>query len=313
MVETYSKSVVSILDRRKQLKQQRRSQFLQSFWRTFAIFGGVLFMGWFFSRPDWKIRQAGQVQIIGNSQLSTRTLETFLPLSFPTSLLRIQPNAIRAALEHHTHVEKVWINRALFPPHITVKVQERSPVALAFCSGCVFVADLNAQPVPLGPTNLWLLDTQGIPLPYESYPKLQQSGTIPSLTVSGYFNPLTPEKGKQIQGKLPKGLTNIVEVRPETQVHWKSIFEMVSRSPVKISGLDLGNPEDLTLKTEFGLIRLGPYSPKFAEQLQALDQMRALPQRLNLQKIKSIDLTEPKHPVVELNQPIQAPKPQNTL
>jgi cell division protein FtsQ len=313
MAETYSESVVSILDRRKQLKQQRRSQFLQAFWRTFAIFGGVLFMGWFFSRPEWKIRQASQVQIIGNSQLSTRTLETFLPLSFPTSLLRIQPNAIRGALEHHTHIEKVWINRALFPPHITVKVQERPPVALAFCPGCIFVANLDRQPVPLGPTNLWLLDTQGIPLPYESYPKLQQSGTMPSLTVSGYFNPIAPENDKQIRAKLPKGLSNLVEVRPETQSHWKTLFETVRKSPVKISAIDLENPENLTIKTEFGVIRLGPYGPKFAEQLQALDQMRALPQRLNLQKIKSIDLADPKHPVIELNQPIQSPKPQSKL
>ena len=311
MEETYSESVVSILDRRKQLKRQRRSQFLQAFWRTFAILGSLFFMGWFFSRPEWKIRQASQVQIIGNTQLSTQTLETFLPLSFPSSLLRIQPNAIRAALERHTHVEKVWINRALFPPHITVKVQERSPVALAFCPGCVLVADLDARPVPLGPTNLWLLDTQGIPLPYESYPKLQQSGAMPSLTVSGYFNPLAPEKAKLIQAKLPKGLSNIVEVSPETQAHWKSMFEVVRRSPVKISGLDLENSENLTLKTEFGLVHLGPYSPRFAEQLQALDQMRALPQRLNLQKVKSIDLADPKHPVIELNQAVQAPKPQN--
>lgn len=313
MADTYSDtSVVSILDRRRQLKQQRRSQFLQSFWRTFAILSGVLCMGWLFSRPEWKIRQASQVQILGDDQLSEQTIETFLPLSFPTSLLRVQPNTIRFALEQHTHVEKVWVNRQLFPPHIVVKVQERPPVALAPCTDCTYVTDLSSQPIALGPSNLWLLDSQGIPLPYESYPKLQQSNKVPNLTVIGYFRPLAPSRIKQIQSKLPKGQLNFVDVDSDEQNYWQAMYKTIAASPIKISEVNWQDPKDVTLKTEFGTVRIGSFSPRFSEQLQALDQMRSLPERLNLKKIKSIDLLDPKHPVLELNQPTQGSKPQLT-
>jgi cell division protein FtsQ len=266
-------------------------------------------MGWLFSKPEWKIRQASQVQILGNDRISTQTIETFLPLSFPTSLLRVQPTAIRTALEQHAHIDKVWVNRQLFPPHVVIKVRERSPVALATCPGCVFVADLNSQPVTLGPSNLWLLDERGIPLPYESYPKLQQSNKVPSLTVAGYFRPIAPQKVKQLQAKLPKGQSNFVEVKTEDQSHWSAMYEMMHSSPVKISELNWQDPQNLTLKTEYGMIHLGAFGPNFSKQLQALDRMRSLPERLNLKKIKSIDLVDPKHPVVELNQPTQVPKP----
>lgn len=314
MADTYSDTnVVSILDRRKQLKQQRRSQFLQSFWRTFAILSGAISLGWLFSRPEWKIQQANQVQIVGNRQISAQTLETFLPLSFPTSLLRINPTALRTALEQHTHVDRVWVTRQLFPPRVVIKVKERPPVALTPCPGCVFVAQeasqKNAQPITLGPADLWLLDSQGIPLPYTSYPSRQQGSKMPKLSVASYLKPLSAETVKQLQAKLPKGQSNFVEIDPAIQAHWKSLYSIVSQSPVKIQEVSWQNPENLQLKTEFGLVRLGPYSPKFAEQLQALDQMRSLPQRLNLQKIRSIDLLEPKKPVIELNQPIQQPTP----
>jgi cell division protein FtsQ len=313
MADTYSDTnVVSILDRRKQLKQQRRSQFLQSFWRTFAIASGVLVMGWLFSRPEWKIRQANQVQIMGNEQISTQALETFLPLSFPTSLLRIKPNAIRVALEQNTHVDKVWVNRQLFPPHIIIKVHERPPVALTPCPNCVLVAEENLQPIALGPADFWLLDTQGIPLPSGSYPKLQESNKVPKLSITGYLKPLSPQKLKQFRTKLPSNLTNFVAVDLETQTQWKSMYEILRSSPVQVQELNWENPKNLQLKTEFGMIQLGAFGPKFSEQLQALDQMRSLPQRLNLDKIKSIDLVDPKHPVIKLNQPPQTPKPQIT-
>jgi cell division protein FtsQ len=81
-------------------------------------------------------------------------------------------------------------------------------------------------------------------------------------------------------------------------------------SPVQVQELNWENPKNLQLKTEFGMIQLGAFGPKFSEQLQSLDQMRSLPQRLNLEKIKSIDLVDPKRPVIELNQPPKALKPQ---
>jgi cell division protein FtsQ len=172
------------------------------------------------------------------------------------------------------------------------------------------VVEGSSQLITLGPADLWLLDAQGIPLPYGSYPALQESSKVPKLSIAGYLQPLSPQKIKQLRAKLPKNLSNFVEVDQETQTQWKAMYEILRSSPVKVQELNWEDPKNLQLKTEFGMIRLGPFSLKFSEQLQALDRMRALPQRLNLEKIKSIDLVDPKRPVIELNQTAQTPKPQ---
>jgi cell division protein FtsQ len=312
MTDTFSDTrVVSILDRRKQLKHQRRSQFLISGWRTCAILSFAMGLGWLFSKPEWQLRKTDQVQILGNNQMSAQTLQAFLPLSFPTSLLRVKPGDIKSSLEKHTHADQVSVKRQLFPPHVAIQLQERSPVALTTCQQCVLVANwVEGQPITLGPANLWLLDPQGIPLPYESYPKLRQLSKIPSLTAAHYLKPLDAKMVKKLSLKnLPTNIT-LVALDTNVQKQWQNAFKAIHRSPLKIQELDWQNPNDLQLKTELGTVRLGPLSSKISDQLKALDKMRALPQTVDLRKIKSIDLENPENPVVELNQSTPSPKPQ---
>jgi cell division protein FtsQ len=313
-MDTYSDTrVVSILDRRKQLKNQRRSQFLQSTWRTCAILSCAIGLGWLFSKPEWQLRNTNQVQILGNSQISSQTIEAFLPLSFPTSLLRVKPGDIKASLKKHTHLDQVFIKRQLFPPHVDIQVQERLPIAVTTCRRCVLVANwVEGQPITLGPTDLWLLDAQGIPLPYESYPKLRQVSKIPELVATGYLKPLTAENAKTIKIKdLPAQVT-LVSVDSTLQKQWQQALKTVNSSPVKIHELNWSDPNNLQFKTDLGLIELGPFSDKIPAQIRALDQMRSLPQSTDFKKIKSIDLQDPKQPVVELNASTPSSKPQKS-
>jgi cell division protein FtsQ len=309
MADTYSDTrVVSILDRRKQLKRQSRTRFWRKAWRTGVILSGVIALGCLFVKPEWQIRKTSQVQILGNQQLSAQTLETLLPLSLPVSLLRINPQAIRTALERNVHVEQVFVTRQLFPPRVMIQLQERNPVALATCRRCILVASLAGAPaVTLGPADLWLLDRQGIPLPYDSYPKLQQANKVPELLVVNYFKPLTSAQVKRLNLKNIPAQTTLISLNDQRQQDWQTLWPPLQASPVKIRELDWQDA-NIKLKTDLGLVHLGPLSNKLTAQLKALDQMRGLPRSQDIKQIKSINLENPERPAIEINRSVQLPK-----
>lgn len=310
---TYSDTrVVSMIDRRKQLKRQRRSQFLKKTWRTTAILSLTLGLGWLFNKPGWQIKKASQVEISGNSQLSTQTLETFLPLAFPTSLLRVRPADIKTMLEQNTHADEVLVYRQLFPPRIIVRIQERPPVALTTCPNCLLVSQrsASAQPITIGPADQWLIDDRGIALPSASYPKLGQTLKAPDLVLSGYLKPLDAQRAKAISLKNVAGqpTPTLVALDSGTQNEWQALYSPLRSSPVKIQQVDWQKNNNLNLKTELGMVQFGLFSARFSEQLKALDRMRALPQTVDAKNIKFINLENPKNPVVELNKVPPPPK-----
>jgi cell division protein FtsQ len=306
MADTYSDTrVVSMLDRRRQLKRQRQILFWKKTWRTAAILAFSAGLGWLFNKPGWQIKKASQVEISGNRQLSTQTLETFLPLTFPTSLLRVRPADIKTMLEQNTHADHVWVYRQLFPPRVIVRIQERPPVALTPCPNCLLVAQASgaAPPITIGPADQWLIDDQGIALPSTSYPNLGQTSKAPSLVLSGYLKPLEPQRAKTISLKNFAGrpTPTLVSLDANAQKEWQALYLPLRRSPVKIQQVDWQKNSRLALQTDLGLVQVGPYSKRFAEQLKALDQMRALPQTVDAKKIKLINLENPNNPIVELN------------
>jgi cell division protein FtsQ len=304
--------VVSMLDRRRELKRQRQTQILKASWRTTASLGFALTLGWLFNKSGWQITKASQVSITGNNQISTQTLETFLPLTFPTSLLRAKPGEIKSMLEQNTHADQVSVNRQLFPPRILVRLQERAPVALTTCPNCLLVThnpDAPKQTITIGPSDLWLIDDRGIPLPYESYPKLGRTSKAPDLITTGYLKPLDAKEAKAVSTKNIAGRPTLVAIDPTFQNAWKSVYGPIHRNPVKVQQIDWQKPGHLNLKTELGTVQLGPIGSNISEQLLALDRMRSLPQTVDAKNIKFINLENPKNPIIELNTVPVAPKP----
>jgi cell division protein FtsQ len=304
MADTYSDTrVVSMIDRRRELKRQRQTQFWKATWRTVAALGFTLGLGWLFNKPEWQITNANQVSILGNTQISTQTLETFLPLAFPTSLLRVKPGEIKTMLEQNTHADQVVVNRQLFPSRIVVRIQERPPVALTTCPNCLLVTQnpASAQPITIGPSDLWLIDDRGIVLPYESYPKLGRTNKAPELAVTGYLKPLDAKQAKAVSLKNISAKPTLVSLDSKLQNDWKLVYVPIRSSPVKIQQIDWQKPNNLNLKTELGVVQMGPIHTKISEQLLALDRMRSLPQTVDTKSIKFINLENPKSPIVELN------------
>ncbi|NES97761.1 MAG: FtsQ-type POTRA domain-containing protein [Desertifilum sp. SIO1I2] len=251
--------------RRQHLRKSRRIKIVQTIWRSAVVSGIAGGVVWVTTLPGWVIRQSEQVAIAGNQFLSTQAIRSLLPIDYPQSLFRLEPYNIANTLEAKGPIAAARVNRQLFPPRLTVQVTERHPVAVA-------IAPTGHQPSQNA--SVGLLDEQGVWMPQESYTALNQSFPLPTLKIVG---------------------------KPDTyRLHWREVYPIVHRSPIGISTIDWQDPNNLKLDTELGVVHLGPYSPKFEQQIKTLDQMRQLSERVNPAQIAYIDLKNPAAPMLQL-------------
>lgn len=280
--------------RRKELRRSRKVKFFQRCWQTIAVSclaGGLI---WVSTRPGWVIYEPEQVEIEGNQFLSAQTVRSLLPLKYPQSLMRLQPQAIAEKLESAAPIAKATVTRHLLPAGLTVRVKERYPVALSQLTTpgepvpnpkAVKPAADAIAPKPETASNLGVLDKNGWWTPLKSYTSLDRTLPLPTLKVIG-----NPDLYRN---------------------DWPSLYQELSRSPVKVSEIDWQDPANLILKTELGTVHLGPYSSKFAAQLGALDKMRQLPKHPRYSQIDYIDLKNPQSPAIKV-QSAKVPAPTKT-
>jgi cell division protein FtsQ len=274
-------SQTELTQRRQKLRRQRRVRFFQASWRSLAVAGLAGGAVWAATLPAWVIRKPEQVTIKGNQFISAQTIRTLLPIAYPQSLLKIQPQAIVDALKLKAPISEATVDRQLFPPGLTVRIHERNPVAIAqpSLSGVSVSATksspLSANAVQTNLTQPGLLDENGIWTPLETYTSLNQSFKLPTLKVTGRLSHYRP--------------------------YWATLYQMLSRSPVKVSEINWDDPNNLILKTELGFVHFGAYGSSFANQLKALDQMRRLPSHVNPSQVSYIDLRNPDSPFIQMN------------
>jgi cell division protein FtsQ len=287
MTSIASVSQEKLTDRRKQLRRARRIKSFQAIWRSLFVGGMASSLVWAITLPDWVIRQPEQVVIEGNHFLSSKAIRSLLPLSYPQSILRVQPQAIAKSLESQAPIAEATVSRQLVPPGLTIQVKERKPVAIAVGTaplGAIAQAAAsqnaktsNATPPP------GLLDEQGVLMPSSSYTKMEQNLELPTLKVIGS--------------------------RDQYRSYWSEVYQAVSHSPVKVFEIDWQNPANLILKTELGNVHFGPYSSRFTEQLGVLDRMRELPSHISPSKIAYIDLKNPDFPAIQMIKGNETPQP----
>ncbi|MEE3719509.1 FtsQ-type POTRA domain-containing protein [Tumidithrix elongata RA019] len=136
-------------ERRKSLRKDRRIKLIQRLWQlTFitGVTGGLL---WLATLPEWQLRNANQIDIEGNHLLSKETIKRQLQISYPQSIFQVQPETIAAQLENSAPVQNVVVTRTVFPSRLTIKVQERSPVAIATRNGKTGFLDEGGKWMPL--------------------------------------------------------------------------------------------------------------------------------------------------------------------
>ena len=270
MTSIASVSQEQLTTRRKKLRRARRIKSVQALWRSLFVGGMASGLVWTLTLPDWVIRQPEQVVIEGNHFLSAKSIRSLLPLSYPSSLLRVQPQAIAKSLESQAPIAQATVTRQLIPPGLTIQVKERQPVAIAQGTVPSKVQSRGST------TQTGLLDAQGVWIPESSYTALEKNLELPTLKVIG----------------------------SPTQYHpyWSELYQAVSHSPVKVFEIDWRNPANLILKTELGNVHLGPYSTRLSEQLAVLDRMRELPSHIQPGKIAYINLQNPDLPAIQMIQ-----------
>lgn len=269
MASIASVSQAQLTNRRKQLRRARRIRSVQSLWRSLFVGGLVGTLGWGITSSDLVIRQPEQIAIEGNHFLSAQAIRSLLPLSYPQSLLQVQPQALAQELESQGPIAEATVSRQLLPPGLTIQVKERKPVAIAIGAAAPQNSKTARSTSPEG-----LLDEQGVWMPASSYQPVEHDFELPTLKVIGSSDRYRP--------------------------YWSDLYQAVSHSPVKVFEIDWQNPANLILKTELGKVHLGPYSSRVAEQLAILDRMRELPAHVNPSQIAYIDLTNPEFPAIQM-------------
>lgn len=258
--------------RRHSKQHHSKGELFLAIGRTLVILGFSGGLAWEMTRPIWLLRQPSQVVISGNHLLSASAIRSLLPLSYPQSLLKIQPASLAHVLVTQPAIANANVTRQLFPVSITVQVSERVPVAIALRQG-----SLSSNSVPTRSTGL--LDETGVWIPLKSYMALSNTPQLPSLKVIG--------------------------VPDQYRSYWSQLYQAVIHSPTKIFEIDCQDPANLKLKTELGIVYLGPYSSQLAEQFNVLARMRQLPAHVNLSQIAYINLKNPRLPLVQMQQTAQ--------
>lgn len=274
MTSISSVSQTELAQRRQQLRHERRMRSLQTSWRTVAVSGIAGGLAWVITLPGWVIRQPDQVAIAGNRFLSKPAIQSLLPLTYPQSLLEIEPQALAQQLQTKTPIAEATVTRQLFPPRLIVQVKERYPVATAIPAAEPINPGESISKTTTKPAQDGFLDSEGVWIPIESYTAFDQSFKLPALKVLG--------------------------LTEQNRVHWSELYQELSHSPVKVLQIDWRDPNNLILKTELGIFHFGSYSPKFAEQLKAIDRLRKLPEKLNSSQIVYIDLRNPDTPAIQM-------------
>ena len=277
MADLFSISRDELSERRRQLQRQRRWKVVQTTWRTIVVSGMAAGLLWGASLPIWVIRSPEQIQVEGNELLTPETIYSLLPITYPQSLLMLRPEAIARELEAKAPISDAIITRQLFPPMLTIWVQERKPVAIAYPSNLSLEAIPPEQREAARLAQTGLLDETGIWISMERYVNLDQSIELPSLIVIG--------------------------MKPEYRQQWATLYQQVRQSPVLIQEIDWRDPANLILATELGVVYLGSYSDRLPAQLGILDQMRELPSQVDMSQVAYIDLRNPDNPLVQMLQP----------
>jgi len=205
-------------------------------------------------------------------------VKSLLPITYPTSLLQLNPQEIAEKLESSGPIAQANVTRKLFPPKLIVEVQEKRPVAIAQVPSSTVQKPPSAQqknhPIPPLSQNaqIGLLDENGVWISQGGDISPDQFLQLPTLTVIG-----DPKR---------------------YQPYWLQVYQAINRSPMKIYEIDWRDPSNLILKTELGIVHCGGQTSQLVEQLHILDKMRNLPAQVNPSQIDYIDLKNPQKPTI---------------
>ena len=119
------------VERRRRLRQERRQERLIQLWRLVFFLLTATGLSWLLLTLGWSLRSASQIQISGSQRMDENVVVKAAGLSFPQSLLVLEPGEIETKLMQELPVQEVSVQRRLLPPGLNIQLVERRPVAAA--------------------------------------------------------------------------------------------------------------------------------------------------------------------------------------
>ena len=119
------------VERRRRLRQERRQERLIQLWRLVFFLLTATGLSWLLLTLGWSLRSASQIQISGSQRMDETVVVKAAGLSFPQSLLSLEPGEIETKLIQELPVQEVSVQRRLLPPGLNIQLVERRPVAAA--------------------------------------------------------------------------------------------------------------------------------------------------------------------------------------
>ncbi|MFN9644763.1 MAG: cell division protein FtsQ/DivIB [Cyanobacteriota bacterium] len=250
------------VERRRQLRRQRRIERLQDGWRI-LVYGAVTAgLGFVLLREGWMLQGPNQVAISGSLLVSRDQVIAAAGLRFPQPLLSLQPRLLSRTLAEALPVERVKVTRLMLPPRLRVDLVDREAVARA------------QRRTPKGPES-GFVDRTGNWINADPGARQRLAGKA-TIDVVGWNERNRPVLGRVLQAREQIG-PGLKEIRFEPD-------------------------GTLWLTTRhLGPLRLGPVDSQLARRLEVVGHLnRNLPSHLVGQRPLSIDLTDPEQPELTL-------------
>lgn len=250
------------VERRRQLRRQRRLERLQDGWRILVYGALTAGLGFVLLREGWMLQGPDQVAISGSRLVNREQVIEAAGLRFPQPLLSLQPRLLSRALTEALPVEQVKVTRLMLPPRLKVELVDRQAVARA------------QRRTPKGPEK-GFVDRTGSWINADPNARQRLAGKA-TIDVVGWNERNRPVLAKVLRARdqIGPGLTEI-RFEPDGTL-W------------------------LTTRT-LGPLRLGPVDSQLQRRLQVVGHLNHnLPDRLVGQRPLSIDLTDPEQPELTL-------------
>ncbi|MEB3156512.1 MAG: FtsQ-type POTRA domain-containing protein [Cyanobacteriota bacterium] len=250
------------VERRRQLRRQRRIERLQDGWRILVYGALTAGLGFVLLREGWLLQGPDQVAVSGSRLVNREQVIAAARLQFPQPLLTLQPRELSRTLADALPVEQVKISRLMLPPRLRVELVDREAVARA------------QRRTPKGPEN-GFVDRTGSWINADPSVRHRLGGKA-TIDVVGWNERNRPVLGKVLEAREQIG-PGLKEIR-----------------------FDPDGTLWLTTK-DLGPLRLGPVDSQLRRRLEVVAHLnRNLPRRLVGQRPLSIDLTDPEQPELTL-------------
>ena len=256
------------VERRRQLRQQRRREHLIHGWRILFFAGISAGLGWLLLSKGWLLTHRDQIQVRGSANLSHDAVLKAGEINIPLPLLGLKPSQLEQTLLLKLPVQSVVVNRRLLPPALQVSLTDREPIAYAVRQ------DSN----------------------------LREKGMVDAL---GHWMPLNvanqgerPRSAIEVQGWRASHRLLISRVLEQRDQLGSPLLKIIVAPDGELS---------LQTKA-LGLIQLGMNPDQLDEQLKTITHLTStIPPEYRNRQGTSIDLSDPGKPELQVPQPSKRP------